>query len=95
MIRRSAQSLDDLLAIWTYLADRDEQAADRLVDAVEVRLTKLEQHPRTGSPRPRLGRDVRSVAIGRYLLLCRPIEEGVQLLRILHGARDLSRVPFD
>jgi plasmid stabilization system protein ParE len=66
-----------------------------VTDAVEFKLLKLEQNSKVGSPRSKLGRHVRSVWVGRYLVPHRPTGEGVQLLRVPHGARDLSRVPCD
>lgn len=37
-----------------------------------------------------LAPNLRSFPIGSYLIFYRPIEDGIQLIRILHGARDIT-----
>ena len=94
-IVRSPRAVDDLFAIWSYIHQHDEAAADRLVDRIGAKLKSLEASPRIGPARPGFGADVRSVPLGRYLLLYRPISDGIELLRVLPGARELSRIAFD
>ena len=91
---RSPQAVDDVFAIWLYIRQHDESAADRLIDRIDGKLAVLEAYPQMGSVRGELGEQVRSVTIGRYVILYRPIE-GVEVIRVLHGARDLSQVGFD
>ena len=94
-IRRSSRAVDDVFAIWSYIHQHDEVAADRLIDRIETKLLSLEASPHIGGARPAWGPDIRSVPLGNYLLLYRPLPDGIELLRVLHGARDLSRVAFD
>lgn len=88
-IERLPGAVDDLIAIWAYVAERDVDAADRLIDRIGDRLRMLSGSPMIGTPRPELAGDLRSFVVGRYVLFYRPVGEGVVLVRVLHGARDL------
>jgi plasmid stabilization system protein ParE len=67
--------------------------ADRIVDTFQF----LAQNPGTGEPlndrRPRLAgvRVGRVEKFPRYVVVCRPFEGGIEILHVMHGARDLRR----
>jgi len=86
---------DDLLEIIDYLAERSPAAADRFTDAVPRTLDDVARFPGAGSLRefedPRLAgiRSWRVRGFKKYLIYYRPIAGGIQVLAVLHGARDL------
>ncbi len=88
-IERTAQSLEDVLAIWTYIAidQLSPDAADRLLTRVDVVLRLLASQPEMGVPQDRYRAGVRSFSVGNYVLFYRAIENGIRLIRVLHGAR--------
>jgi len=45
-----------------------------------------------GPARPELGADVRSLPLGKYLIIYRPVKGGIELVRFVHGARNLRRL---
>jgi toxin ParE1/3/4 len=47
-----------------------------------------------GANRDRLGSGLRSFPVGNYLVFYRTVPDGIELVRLLHGARDLSRLPL-
>ncbi|KQT31774.1 hypothetical protein ASG29_07615 [Sphingomonas sp. Leaf412] len=94
-IVRSPRAVDDLFAIWSYIYDHDEAAADRLIERIEAKLSRLESFPGLGARRSAGDTDMRSVAIGRYILWYRALPDGVELVRVLHASRDASRLTFD
>ena len=49
----------------------------------------LSENPRLGPARPDLAADLRYFPVGRYVLLYREIPGGVEIVRCVHGARDL------
>ncbi len=51
---------------------------------------RLADFPERGTPRPELGRGARSLVVGRYLILYRVGPDSVDILRIVHGARELG-----
>jgi toxin ParE1/3/4 len=86
---RSRQAEDDLIEIWRYIARDNPDAADRLLDRIERVVELLARHPLMGAARPDLRKDLRYFVSGRYLILYRPIAGGVEVVRVVHGARYL------
>ena len=85
-IARTAQR--DLDEIWCYIGSFDVHAADRWLDAVKQRFKVLATQPRAGQARPNLAPELRFLPVGNYLISYRPIENGVEIARVIHGARD-------
>jgi plasmid stabilization system protein ParE len=54
----------------------------------------LAQFPEMSEMVPHLGQDVRRHCQGNYLIFYVPIESGIELRRILHGARRIENL-FD
>jgi hypothetical protein len=45
-----------------------------------------------GRVRDELAADLRSFPFGRYVIFYEPIEDGIDVVRVLHGARDIDAV---
>jgi toxin ParE1/3/4 len=43
-----------------------------------------------GRARPELRPDLRSFPCGAYLILYRAVDDGVEIVRVVHGARNLE-----
>jgi len=54
----------------------------------------LQEHPRLGRARPEIQPEARSIVIERWLALYRVTEDGVQIVRILDGARDVAAIEW-
>jgi toxin ParE1/3/4 len=52
----------------------------------------LARNPTAGRERPELAPGLRSVPIGRDLLFHRPTDDGVEIVRVLHGSRDIDSI---
>jgi toxin ParE1/3/4 len=59
---------------------------------LERRCLLLAARPLAGRARDELIPGLRSVPHGRYVIFYLPIEDGVEIVRLLHGARDLRRL---
>ena len=92
VIRRTAMSYRDYADIWNFVAKNNSNAADELLRTFDTKLKFLSDFPGAGSARPELRPRLRSFPVGSYLMLYRPIRGGVELIRVLHGARDLRRI---
>ena len=92
IVRRSPQAICDLDDIWLYIALDDPAAATRMVERIVRGVARLADFPRSGPARPEIGEDARSVTIGAYLILYRILPDAVEIVRIIHGARDVSEV---
>jgi toxin ParE1/3/4 len=82
----------DLLEIGDFIARDNPIAAAQFVALLERRCSLLALHPLAGRTRDELIKGLRSLAYGRYVIFYRAIEDGAEIVRVLHGARDLRRV---
>jgi toxin ParE1/3/4 len=86
------QAREDLLAIWTYIAADNTAAADRVLDAIDQRCALLAENPAFGPARPDIAPQLRYSPVGSYLIFYRQVAEGVEIVRVLHGARNLRAI---
>ena len=86
----------DIVEAALYIADNHPAAADRFLDAVEATLGTLANMPRIGAPRefdyPALtGLRLFPVSdFERYVIFYRPRQTGIEIIRVLHGHRDID-----
>ena len=80
---------EDLLDIWLYVARDGIRSADQLLKRLEASFGRLLGHPKIGRLRPELGNEIRSVAVGNYVIFYRAAPGAVEIIRVLHGRRDL------
>ena len=45
-----------------------------------------------GRARPELAAELRSLPVGKYTIFYLPLSNGVQIVRVLHGARDIDAI---
>ena len=94
-LEQSRPAQVDLLEIWSYIAADNFDAADKVLDSIRQRCELLADYPATGQIRDEIGRGVRSVTVGEYILLYRAIQGGIELLRVVHGMRDFGDLSLD
>jgi toxin ParE1/3/4 len=88
------EARQDLRAIRDYIAKDDWKAADRFVTRLRDMARMLAGAPAIGRERPELGTSIRSFVADRYVLFYRPLTGaiGIELVRVLHGARDVDAI---
>lgn len=64
--------------------------ADRFESDFEGKCRMLAQFPLMGRDRGDLAPQLRSTLVKPYVLLYRPLEDGIEIIRVIHGARDIS-----
>jgi toxin ParE1/3/4 len=84
---RTARAEEDLIEIWLHIATENPGAADKLLDRIDAVFNLLAANPATGPARPDLAPDLRYFVVANYLILYRQIAEGVEVVRVVHGAR--------
>lgn len=89
-IVRSPAAEDDLIEIWCTIALDSPSAADRLLDTFASRIEQLAAFPDLGPERPDIGEGARALSLGNYLVLYRHIGGLIEIVRVVHGARDLT-----
>jgi len=90
--RLTPKAEDDLFTIWTYIASDNLDAADRLEAEFFSACQRVAVKPDLGHFRRDLtNKPVRFFAVrGAYLIVYDPATEPLEVLRVLHGARDIS-----
>ena len=77
----------DLEEIGDYIALDNPAAAVRTIDRLQEISALLRDNPRIGTMRDDIARGVRSFPVGSYLILFRSLDDGVEIVRYVHGAR--------
>jgi toxin ParE1/3/4 len=90
MIRWLPSAVADVATIYGYIVDHDPDAARRMVAKIFAAPARLEAFPMSGSERADIAKGLRSVAAGKYVILYRLHVTDVEIVRVLHGARDLA-----
>ena len=78
----------DLEEIWLFIAQDDPDAADRFLRTIVSRFPTLASMPYMGRYREELSARLRSFPVGNYVIFYRPMDGGIEVVRVLHGARD-------
>jgi plasmid stabilization system protein ParE len=88
----SPQALQDLQAIWDFVAADNPEAADNLLDDLFGAFENLARWPRQGHSRSDVtDRDVLFWPVGSYLIVYRDLRP-LEVAAVLHGARDIPEV---
>lgn len=81
----------DVEAIMDYVADNNNfEAAERFLETINNNCERLAAFPGMGRKRDELALNVRSFPIYDYLIFYREIAEGIEVLRVVSGYRDLQ-----
>lgn len=92
LILRRPQALLDLIEIWSYIAEDSVGSADAFAARIAKTFTLLARRPAIGRARPELYPDLRSFVVGKYMVFYLPLPNGIDVIRVLHGARDIETV---
>lgn len=83
----------DISDIWSYIADDNPEAADHVLDTLERTLFKLARNPGIGHWREELAdKRHKFFLVYSYLIVYRHETKPLQILRILHAARDVQTI---
>lgn len=92
-IERRPKSRLDLIATYNYIADESgERRAERYLRRLNDAIGYLADQPLMGRARPELAEGIRSFPCDQHVLFYRPIEDGIELVRVVHAKLDLGHV---
>ncbi len=86
------QAVQDLDDIHDFIAMDNINAALRLINLLEEKFQAITQSPEMGRRREELAPALRSFPAGHYVIFYRPVKDGIQVIRVLHGARDVEAI---
>ncbi len=82
----------DLTEIYTFIASDNRAAAWSTIELLEQKTTTLAAAPGLGRAREELQSNLRSLAVGNYVIFYRPSPDGIEVVRVLHGKRDIEAI---
>ena len=74
----------------TRIARDDVEQALTFLERLYEAMTLLATQPEMGRARPELGPHIRSFPVGQYIVFYQPIADGIDVVRVLSGARDIE-----
>jgi toxin ParE1/3/4 len=88
----SPEAEGDLIEAWIYIAeDKDPETADRVLASVFYKCNALLKQPESGRRREELSPRLRSIPQGSYIVFYRIAENQIEIVRVLHAARDIEQ----
>lgn len=94
-VRLTPRAVSDRNDIWLHIAEDQITAADRVLDRFDDIFRLLSDNPNAGPSQPRLGVGIRTFTVEGYVVCYRLGADAVEVVAILHGARDITRRLID
>jgi len=91
-LRISPRARADLIEIWSYIADDSAANADAFIDKLFETMQLLAGKPGSGRHREELAPGMQSFPFGRYIIFYRVVTSAIEIVRGLHGARDIENI---
>jgi len=97
-LRKSSQTNLDLVDVADYISHDNPGAADRFLDAAQRTFQLLATFPLLGTVTRYQDSQLEGVRLfplrgfGDFLVVYQPQDDGVFILRVVHGARDLDQL---
>ncbi len=84
----------DLKEIWTHFAEYNQNSAEKLLKEFAKKFTLIANNQKIGRNHDELILNLRSFPHKNYLVFYFPIENGIEIYRVIHGAMDIDNL-FD
>lgn len=87
----SPEAAQDLIDIWEFIAGDNIDSADQVCEELQEAIQRIVEMPKKGHLRADLtDKPVRFWPVRSYLIIYRPDTTPLQIVRVLHGARDIE-----
>ena len=80
----------DIEEIGLYIAQDSPDAAMRIANRLYELFQVVAENPMMGQSQDDLALGLRSFPTGNYLIFYRPIENGIEVVRVLNASRDIG-----
>lgn len=91
-VQKTSRAEGDLAAIVDYIAADNLDAALHWVDEIDQIFRLLARNPFLGEEVSHLLPGARRQTFGNYLIFYRPTQEGIMVVRVLHGSRQIENL---
>ena len=85
----------DLQEIARYLGKHSPTAAETTLEELVSRFELLGKQPSLGAPRNDLLEGLRHTVVRKYVIYYRSFDKGIEVLRVIHGSRDVDAIEFE
>lgn len=85
----------DLAGIFSYIAENSIDAADKFNNEIFGKFKLLAQNPNIGKKRDEIIINLRSFPHNKNIIFYFPIENGVEIFRVIHSSRDIETLFTD
>ena len=82
----------DLLQIWAYIAQDNLVKTDEVIDRLHARFEQIARLPESGQSCDEIEPGVRRSTILDYVIYYRVTDVDVEILRVVHGAREQRKL---
>lgn len=86
----SPEASQDLEEIIDYFASRNVEAGERFVEEFEKKCKYLANFPNMGRSYANIKSFLRGIPLDSYIILYRVIKDGIEIVRVVSGYRDLE-----
>jgi toxin ParE1/3/4 len=88
--RLSTRAQADLADVHHYIAADNVSAADKFIEGLFSLFHLLAESPGIGQERSDLRPNLRTISHGKYVVLFYAMRDGVEIVGVVHGARDIE-----
>jgi toxin ParE1/3/4 len=94
--RLTKPAIQDIEEIADYIAQQSGlEQSERFLSKLESKFSKIVNFPLLGRKRDEILTNIRTIPLDNYLILYMPIDDDIEILRIVSGYRDLSTLFAD
>ena len=90
--RLTNQAQSDIHESWSHIADNSPGAADHWAEVMYDKFMTIAQHPGMGREQSNISPNLRSFVVGNYIIFYRAVANGIEVVRVLHGARNIEEL---
>ena len=92
IVKISANAAEDIKDIWEYVAEHNENAARKLIKEFKNKFILLRDSPLLGREQFTFLIGLRSFLFKNYFIFYLPLDDGIEVLRVLHSSRDIESI---
>lgn len=92
IVQISVDAAEDLKDIWEYVSQRNENAASKLIKEIKNKFILLRDNPLVGREQNEYLIRLRSFVVKNYFIFYLPLNNGIDVLRVLHSSRDIEYI---
>ena len=93
-VEQTPEARESIKEIGRYIAKESGrfEVAREFLQKIEAKCEQYARQPLMGEARPELGEGLRHFPVDSYVVIYEPLVDGIRVLLVIHGARDIPAV---